>query len=71
MNTQVPITVTDKTTRAIILALGVCYHARLEKRDAYEKKIVAAFKYPLHLPGPDLDDKVEQFRNEIRWFVLH
>lgn len=54
-------TVTD-LTRALILAVSVCYHARLSERAQYEIGIVTQFRAPLALPGG-----VQQFRNEIRW----
>ena len=54
-----------KITRALILSLSVCYHARLQDRDAYEDGVSMQFANPLSLPGRD-----DQFRNEIRWLVL-
>ena len=55
----------DKTrdlTRSLILAVSVCYHARLSDRKEYEVGIAQQFTAPLALSG-----EVEQFRNEIRW----
>ena len=52
-------------TRAVILSLSVCYHARLRKRDAYEVGVSKQFVNPLSLPGGD-----NRFRDEIRWLVL-
>lgn len=49
-------------TRSLILAVSVCYHARLSNREEYEKEVVKQFTAPLTLPGG-----VVQFRNEIRW----
>ena len=48
-------------TRALILALSVCYNARLRKRDEYEWQVSLKFTKPLLLLGG-----VKQFRNEIR-----
>ena len=55
-----------KITRALILSLSVCYHARLQDRDAYEDGVSEQFANPLSLPGGD-----DQFRDEIRWSVLN
>ena len=52
----------DEITRALILALSVCYHARLQERGDYEDDVVHQFTSPLNVPGG-----VEQFRNEIKW----
>ena len=55
----------DKTrdlTRSLILAVSVCYHARLGERKEYEEGIAKQFTPPLVLSGG-----VEQFGNEIRW----
>ena len=55
----------DKTrdlTRSLILAVSVCYHARLGDRKEYEERIARQFTPPLVLSGG-----VQQFRNEIRW----
>ena len=54
-----------KITRALILSLSVCYHARLQDRDDYEEGVAGQFANPLSLPGRD-----ERFRDEIRWLVL-
>ena len=53
-----------KITRALILSLSVCYHARLQIRTNYEEGVSEQFLDPLFLPGGD-----DQFRNEIRWLV--
>ena len=52
----------NEITRALILALSVCYHARLQDRGEYVDGVVEQFKSPLVVPGG-----VEQFCNEIRW----
>lgn len=49
-------------TRSLILAVSVCYHARLSDRKDFEEKIAQQFTAHLTLSGG-----VEQFRNEIRW----
>ncbi|XP_078327262.1 E3 ubiquitin-protein ligase rnf213-alpha-like isoform X2 [Crassostrea virginica] len=50
----------EKTTRAIILALGVCYQASLKDRKKYRRYIAKYFTHPLYLQnGP------EQIQNEI------
>ena len=51
-------------TTALILAVSVCYHARLKNRTEYEERVSAKFVVPLALPGG-----VAQFRNEIIWYV--
>ena len=48
-------------TRALILSVSVCYHARLQERDEYENGVVRQFIAPLTITGR------EQFCNEIRW----
>jgi hypothetical protein len=49
-------------TSALILAVSVCYHARLQERTEYEDRISAKFVAPLALPSG-----AAQFRNEIIW----
>ena len=53
----------DHITRSLILAISVCYHARLQERKDYEEGVAAQFLAPLGLPGG-----VAQFRNEIQWY---
>ena len=48
-------------TRALILSVSVCYHARLQDRDEYENGVVQQFTAPLAIAGR------EQFCNEIKW----
>ncbi len=48
---KVPEDVTNAVTRALILALGVCYHACLEKRAEYREYIATFFKDPCELTG--------------------
>ena len=52
----------DDITRAMIMSLSVCYHARLRQRGSFEDHICRYFKPPLGLSGGS-----EQFRNEIKW----
>lgn len=49
-------------TRALVLAINVCYHARLNDRKEYEEGVAKEFTNPLTLVGG-----VHQFRNEIEW----
>ena len=54
----------DPVTRSLVLALGVCYHARLQDRRDFERRVAAEFSPPLTLPGGE-----QQFRDEIRLYV--
>lgn len=39
-------------TRALVLAIGVCYHAKLqERREEYRTVVARSFKAPCLLPG--------------------
>ena len=49
-------------TRSLVLAVSVCYYARLSDREDYVRGVVKEFVTPLALPGGR-----EQFGNEIRW----
>ena len=51
-------------TSALVLAVSVCYHARLQDREEYEQLVSSKFVAPLDLPGG-----AAQFRNEIAWSV--
>ena len=53
----------DPFTRALILAVSVCYHARLQDRRDYEEGLTEQFVAPLTLPNG-----VDHFRDEIRWY---
>ena len=55
----------DSITWSLIISLSVCYHARLQVRDDYEREVVKQFRTPLNLPGG-----VKQFRWEIKWYTL-
>ena len=55
---------TTDLIRSLILAVSVCYHARLTDRTEYEIKVSQEFTAPLALPGRET-----QFRNVIRWWV--
>ena len=48
--------------RSLILAVSVCYHARLSDRRDYEQRVAHEFTAPLSLPGG-----ANQFENVIRW----
>ena len=52
--------------RALILAVSVCYHARLQDREAYEVLMARQFQNPLHLPKG-----AEDFRDVIRWYNVY
>ena len=52
-------------SRALILSLSVCYHARLQDRHEYETGVVKMFQSPIKLT-----DGPSQFRAEIRWYVV-
>ena len=54
--------ITTDLTRSLILAVSVCYHARLSDRKDYERKVAREFGSPLALSG----GKTE-FMNVIRW----
>ena len=49
-------------TRSLILAVSVCYHARLTDRKEYEEGVSGMFTAPLTLTRGE-----EEFRNVIRW----
>ena len=51
-------------TKSLILALSVCYDARMQDRSDYEENVVQQFMEPLHLLHG-----VEEFRSEVRWLV--
>ena len=51
-------------TRSLVLALSVCYHARLQERKEFELGVVKQFYDPLKLPGG-----VIQFKTEIKKYV--
>lgn len=44
----------DQITWSLIMALGVCYQARLQNRDEYQQEVAKVFNTPCRLPGgPD------------------
>ena len=51
-------------TSALILAVSVCYHSRLQHREDYERVVSSRFVPPLALPGG-----AAQFINKITWSV--
>ena len=53
----------DPITRSLLLAISVCYHARLRDREDYEEGVSAQFVAPLGLP-----EGAAQFRKEIQWY---
>lgn len=56
---------TDSVTRSFILAISVCYCARLQNREEFEqelvKKLTSSSKH-FYLP-----EGIKEFRNEIEW----
>lgn len=52
-------------TRAIVLSLSICYHARLQNREEFENGVVNYFTGAIRLPGGS-----QQFRDEIRWYIF-
>ena len=54
----------NQVARALVLALSVCYHARLQNRADYEEGVATHFRCPIQLQGG-----AQQFRDEIRWYV--
>ena len=55
---------TRDTTSALIIALSVCYSARLQDRKQFEEMICMKFVPPISLTGG-----VDQFREELVWLV--
>ena len=55
----------DPITRSLLLAISVCYHARLQDREDYEEGVSAQFVAPLGLPGG-----AAQFRREIQRYTF-
>ena len=47
-----------------MLALSICYHARLQDRNDFECGVVQQFSPPLALTGG-----VQQYKDEIRWYT--
>ncbi|XP_068694638.1 E3 ubiquitin-protein ligase rnf213-alpha-like [Montipora foliosa] len=41
----------DDVTRALVLSVGVCYHARLQNREPFRRAIAPSFSHPCLLPG--------------------
>ena len=54
----------NETTRSLILALGVCYHACLQNRKEYREFMTNYFVGPCEIEGPD------DIGNEIAWYVF-
>ena len=38
-------------SRALVLSIGVCYHARLQEREPYRRAVAPSFSRPCQLPG--------------------
>ena len=63
----IPVPVTPSSsvtclTYSLILAVSVCYHARLSDRTEFEQKVAHEFTAPLRLSGGAVE-----FQNIIRW----
>lgn len=54
-----------KMTKALLLALGVCYQASLKSRDEYRQYITNYF-----LPPLDLSDGATEMEHEITKYIL-
>ena len=50
----------DFVVRSLIMAVAVCYHAKLQERDDFENSIVNEFLSPFAIP-----EGRKQFANEI------
>lgn len=48
-----------KMTKALLLALGVCYHSSLKSREEYREYITDYFASPLELPRGEEEMKRE------------
>jgi hypothetical protein len=62
VQTVTPSSVTTDLTRSFILAVSVCYHARLSDRAEYEQGVAKEFTAPLALSNGEIE-----FRNIIKW----
>jgi len=51
----------DHTRLALVLALSVCYAARLEKRNSYYRRVASEFKGEFELEGGYKEMKEETF----------
>ena len=57
---------TSPITRALVLAIGVCYHAKLqERREEYRTVVARSFKAPCSLPGGQMQilREISRFTN--------
>ena len=55
-----------KITRSLILTLAVCYDARLQVRQHYEREVVKKCSPPLKISSKEEDS----FANELKWYVM-
>lgn len=66
----------DRITWSLILALGVCYQARLQKRDEFREEVAKAFRHPCLLPGgPErIEREISRWVNQscfgMHWKIL-
>lgn len=61
----------DKLTKALLLALGVCYHSSLKSRDEYRQTIARYFMPPLQLSDGAAEMEQEITRYMISCFIFH
>ncbi|XP_053391304.1 E3 ubiquitin-protein ligase rnf213-alpha-like, partial [Mercenaria mercenaria] len=61
----------DATTRSLILALGVCYHACLKSRSEYRERIAKFFKSPclLQRGGAQIGEEIDRYKLYYSSFV--
>lgn len=67
-NFQQPPAPVSSMTKAFILALNVCYTARLLQRDEFEKGLVLKLQ-PRSTKNLVVPGGIDQLRNEIFWYV--
>ena len=61
---------TQRQRRALVLALGVCYIARLEKRENYMKFISNYFDGPFTLDGPgQIKQEIQRYRFVLKKYL--
>ena len=52
----------EKRTRSLVLAISVCYHARLKERADFERRICGKFSKPLkEINEYDFQDIIKQY----------
>ena len=67
----------DRITWSLILALGVCYQARLRDRDEYRQAVAKSFQSPCRLPGgaerigKEISRLVNYFANKYMRMIMY